>query len=35
MTKIELKDENFIEKGSFGEVYKFKIENFELAVKLF
>ena len=35
MTKIELKDKNLIGKGSFGEVYKFKIQNFELAVKLF
>ena len=35
MTKIQLKDEHFIGKGSFAEVYRYQIGDTKLAVKCF
>ena len=35
LTKISLKQEDFIGKGSYAQVYRYKIKNKEIAVKCF
>ena len=35
MAKIQLNEKDFIKKGSYGEVYRYNIKGYEIAVKCY